>query len=96
MAFSLVMLVKIKEALVIDACCGETHRHTTLKKHKNLITRSTMQAQVPTPCWVRHGLASGRCFVKCFSVQHGRGFLCGVLECSRLSLSCLMASVVFF
>ena len=43
--FSLVMLFKSKEELVIRACCGKTHRHTTIKKHENLITRSAMQAQ---------------------------------------------------
>ena len=41
---SLVRLFNVEEELVIRTCCGKTHRHTTMKKHENLITRSTMQA----------------------------------------------------
>ena len=69
-ALSHVMLFNIKEAIVIDACCGETHRHTTFTKKPGM-PYHTMQAQryageeprlYPLQCWVCHGVASGDAF----------------------------------
>ena len=70
-AFSPVMLSKIKGAPVIDACCGETHRHTTLKdtrQHDHTIhdassaVRSGEPRLFPLQCWVCHRLASSDAF----------------------------------
>ena len=90
-ALSHVMLFNIKEAIVIDACCGETHRHTTFTKNLECpTTRCKLNATlgrtttVPTPVLGLSRCCLGRCFLKCFSVQHCRGFLRGVLEFSLL------------
>ena len=69
-ASSHVMPFNIRGELVIRAWCGEIHRHTTITK-KQLITRSTLQAQWYAPenhhgsslqCCVCHSLASGDAF----------------------------------
>ena len=75
MASSLVMLFNRKEAIVIRATCGKTHRHTTLrKKHENPVTRCKLSGtlgrttSVTTPVLGLSRSCFGRCFLKCFSV----------------------------
>ena len=70
MALSDVMLFNSREAIVIDACCGETHRHTmkkTRERHHTIhdacsVVRSGELRLYPLQCWVCHGVASGDAF----------------------------------